>query len=385
MNTANKHILVIILILIAHFGFSQSNDNPIYTDLDDTNLKGSPKVIVGKYERFYDRASIDKDKQSEYELRNDIDIREHPTGRWTFNPYGMVEERQSRFQDSIGFRPVDRRSNILFEFYYDSLDLKTKKSLQGIHSHPFPIIGPNRIVPNHGHVTFTNGKTTNPEVRMIKYDYVFNSSGDIAEELVISYDSLIRIRKKNHIDSQGHVIRQDMIFMEWLPPNRRLFDRVPLFELKMNIEIGINEEAYYQYEYDSLSRLTKSQLFENGQLLWSEQYEYSGNSTVPYKLIRFVIAGRTFGKQITNDTEEYYNKHGDIIKSENYDSEGKRVRTRFYDYSYDEHFNWIQCDMYLEGGEERTEKPTIIIYREIEYYTEEEVKEAWELLDEIKN
>ena len=60
MNTANKHILVIILILIAHFGFSQSNDNPIYTDLDDTNLKGSPKVIVGKYERFYDRANIDK-------------------------------------------------------------------------------------------------------------------------------------------------------------------------------------------------------------------------------------------------------------------------------------------------------------------------------------
>ena len=60
MNTVNKPFLLVILIAVSHFGFTQVYDNSIYTYLDETNLKGSPKEIVARYERFYYLDNIDK-------------------------------------------------------------------------------------------------------------------------------------------------------------------------------------------------------------------------------------------------------------------------------------------------------------------------------------
>ena len=69
----------------------------------------------------------------------------------------------------------------------------------------------------------------------------------------------------------------------------------------------------------------------------------------------------------------YFNEYGDIIKKEfvpNYLGQyiDVEARTRFYDYEYDSHNNWIKCYIYLEGTKEGG--PTLISEKKLVYYDE---------------
>lgn len=143
-------------------------------------------------------------------------------------------------------------------------------------------------------------------------------------------------------------------------------------------EMEFNDRVNYKYTYDDKNRLVKVSLYVKNQFLcFEEKYYYRDDNTVE-KLERFILSQKSSNPYDVKNTTEYYNGQGDVTQSILYNSpEDNYINKRYptdvsttfyYDYQYDSHGNWIECKMYLEG--ERTDKPSVIATRKIEYYND---------------
>jgi len=375
--------LLAITILIHLTCYGQIDRWSVETSLDKFNLKGSVKEISVGFERYYPYEELPRKVISEYEFRNFWEVRNFPMGKWSFDQLGYIQSKQSRYKDdTLVSDAINFRMNKTWVTQYEQQKVNQELKLYGkTKNNSFPAFNPYSIEINH--IIYMEGDR---DTLKLSYKYSFEQGSEKITEKLSFESNRLSERASFVYDQMGKILSIKVHYNENAPERAR-----PLMTSSMDIGRTYNiflsdvMEANYSFDYDSLNRINKATLLIKDGKLWEEEYSYKGNSYAPYKVDRFIVSGYTYRKFLTDNEIEWYNSYGDPTRTENYDDQGNLVKTRFYDYVYDDHNNWIQCDMYLEGGEERTEKPTIIIYRDFEYYTEQEVKEAWEQLEEIKN
>lgn len=396
-------ILASILAIISSPLHGQGDDDHIvWTGWEKYNLKGKVKEYEVNFDRFYSYETVDSNTsvlakefrtQQLYEVRNYFRRNKVPMGSARFDTLGLEKFHFPIARDSLVYShiiSVKKASHTEIYLDYDSEEIKTKMEMEGIYQ-PFPVHSPYRIYPSEYvlSITIDSAVSALDSDYTVLYTYDVDSMDRIANELysmrinmsVNNRDerngNLLRndtvpefklIRLLNSFDSKGRIIRQDIVFREDMEPQFRLFERARLHS-RSGLESGIDDRVFYEYGYDEQDRITKAHISENGRVIWQEEYEYVGNSRRPIKLNRFVQSARTSISTFYSDySTEWFNDKGDITKSENYNREKELVRTCFYEYEYDEVGNWTRCDMYLEGGDQKTEKPTIRVNREIIYY-----------------
>lgn len=369
------------------------NHHIIWTGWEKYNLKGKVKQYEVGFERHYRYDTVDFRTQQLYEVRNYFRRNEIPMGRARFDSLGLELFHFPITRDSLVYTDiisVKKASHSEVFSEYSPLDISRKMEIKGVH-HPFPLHSPYRIRPSH----YTKGITIDTMVIRLSgatsnlYNYIINDDGHILEELysmridpsvnsikelepnLLEIDTLPTfklIRKVNSLDTKNRIVRQDLFFREDLEAQFRLFERLRLHN-RSGLESSINAEVYYEYVYDEGDRITKALISENGRVIWQEEYEYESDSRRPTILYRHVHSARTSISTYYSDySTEWFNEKGDITKSENYSRDKELLRTCFFEYEYDEVGNWIRCDMYLEGGDQKTEKPTLRAHREIIYY-----------------
>lgn len=174
----------------------------------------------------------------------------------------------------------------------------------------------------------------------------------------------IHQRTINEFNERGQIVSQKVFYDENVPTDG--FRPIHIFHIKTDIPDKAKVE--YDYKYDDQNRIIEVKLLVNESRLWQENYFYRQNEERPFKLDRFIQSEGTYGWFLTDNATEWYNEFGDITKAIDFDDSGNDIRTRFYDYKYDEQNNWIECSMYLEGNAVKTEKPTIVAHRTITYY-----------------
>ncbi|MCH2215925.1 MAG: hypothetical protein MK086_12205, partial [Flavobacteriales bacterium] len=177
-------------------------------------------------------------------------------------------------------------------------------------------------------------------------------------------------RKSNQIDTKGLISSQDYIFVEEIEEKWDMLTIISITGRDAELmDVRAVDNVKSEFEYDELNRLVKATIFRNESVKWKEEYYYKDSLDWPYEVDRYYNVSPDNKRYFSKYKRTWYNEFGDPIKSENYKSiDMIRVRTRFYEYIYDDQNNWIQCDMYLEGDVEKTEEPTITHYRKIKYY-----------------
>jgi len=365
-----KHIFCsVIFLLIAFIAKSQEEQSILWTTWDEYGLKGKVKEYRSRMIRHYDFDSVPHEKQLEYDFRHSYGFRQIVTGTVRFNEWGFKTYSREYLIDTTVTRnyamAAVSRSRQYYLYTYDPRDIKFKQDISGCCKQPQPVFSPNRI---NGNYNSRRVPAESPkESRVSRREYVYEVINDtLRSELKLINYGTPNLRKVFEYLSEK-ITRQNIIFYENLEPEYRLFMLEGLF-VNVGIQVGIDAEMYFEYEYDKSDRIIVSRLVEDGEIIWQEEYHYKAESLRPASLDRFIVSARTGRRMFSDYSHEDFNEHGDIIKSEYFDKERKLVRTRFYDYEYDEVGNWTQCEMYLYGGKERTEEPTITILRELDYF-----------------
>lgn len=341
---------------------------------NDFNLKGKVR-LVQSYVALANYQDTLIEKIVEYEYRNDISVKFMDASYLAFSEGGYLwvnipKIASANFTDfQMGLLFKNSRA---YEFNEKSIE-KSKKKLTFdslIFQFPNPVESVLNIRFDYG--IYPLGEDPhNPY--FFKHVYKRNLFGRIMSldertgvKEIINHKLGGKIKRFYHYDNEGRVSSQDVKLKEkW---KHRIFEYVMLHWM----DISINSEVRYTFAYDAHDRMQEIRLYEDNRVIWRETYSYPDTLTRrPDQLDRFIVASRTFAKHLTNNATEWYNPHGDIVKSVNYNNEGETVRTRFYEYNYDEQYNWVQCRMYLEGDPQKGEVPTLVVNREITYFPPE--------------
>lgn len=366
-----KHLFCSVFLLMTLNALSQKEESFLWTTWDEYGLKGKVKEYRSRMVRHYDFDSVPQEKQLEYDFRHSYGFRQVVTGTVRFNEWGYRTYSREYLIDTTISRnyamAAVSRSKEFYLYTYDPRDLKNKHEIQGCCKQPQPVYSPYRT---HADFTLLAGPIDlrkDFEVAPIEYEYEVVQDTLRSELSLIAYGSP-SLRKIFDYTNE-RVSRQKLIFHEDLEPEYRLFMLEGLF-VNVDIAVGINAEMHFEYEYDKSDRITVSRLIEDGEIIWQEEYHYMAESLRPISLDRFIVSARTGNRMFSDYSHEEFNEHGDITKSEYFDDDKKLIRTRYYDYEYDEEGNWTKCEMYLYGDKERTEMPTITVLRELDYFKE---------------
>ena len=349
----------------------------VQTDWERYNLKGKVQELKTTYERFY-ADTLPTNVIGRYEFfRNDFDYMERlPTGYYLFTNEGFFVKNNRRYQDSLFLFSVLNAKNdtYTYMYVYDTTDLKEKQKIKGRYKYLYPIYDPYDVKINN---KWIQKKQIQDSILYFNdiYEYTINNNGLVSEEKYYmgsreGYKDFHHRRKAYHHDDKNRVVAVDLFFREepGVPPLPFDFTHIDYFGM---LYIPVQNKIRYEYDYDDNDRITEVRFRLDDAVIWSETYRYNRSSRKPSELDRFIVSARTSGVFISDNATEWYNEHADIVKVEYYDNRSKEViHTRFYDYEYDEHNNWIVCRMYLEGAPARTENPTRIAYRTITYYPE---------------
>jgi hypothetical protein len=338
------------------------------TDLDIFNLKGSVKEIKVTFERFFSDTLPDEIK-GEYDVDNYFALRHFPLGLWQFNESGFLSFKAERFEDygSSLLRVIgDNRS--LIEYSNENAQIDIRKEIKGKYRFDFPVYDPYAVLADKYGDRFESIIDTE-----LIYDYVFrDSTTQIVEETNWAGESIIMQSRKYFYNDRDQIVKQ---VVELLPQRDDAHKSLSMGSSLREglyshggIVVSSLSDVYYTFSYDNSDRIDTVSIFVNEKLEWQESYFYSDSSKTPDRVDRFYSSHEREPYYYSMHKSEWYNEFGDPIKSENYNDNKKLIRTRYYDYVYDDQNNWIQCDMYLEGGVDKTLKPTLIMYREITYY-----------------
>lgn len=374
------------ILIVAYLALSscqaQRNENSLsmlQTDWDEYNLKGRVKEIATTFNRYYSDTLPEKTVR-EYEFLNSLDhLDKSATGRYIFNEKGFLTKSYRRYNDTVFIHRFSNRNLDIMTYKYDSLDIEKKLKIRGNKKFFFPVYSPYKIHTN----VINDFERPNFEDLFFSYEYLIENHLVIEEKEYWSYSILsasdsvgkknaIHKRTVNYFDANNLIEHQEIYYRENKPKGILLYDHIE----HLVMDIPENSKVEYYFLYDDSKRITGVKLLVDKKTFWKENYIYKNDEQRPYKLKRYIESKRTFGKFYSDHSIEWYNEFGDITKAIDFDDSGNAIRTRFYDYKYDNQNNWIECSMYLEGKPERTEKPTIVAHRTITYYPDSEQKES---------
>ena len=195
------------------------------------------------------------------------------------------------------------------------------------------------------------------EIKYRKWNFDLD---DIIDKEVVEYTVNYKYNSKNQLVSKEYVFIKDTY-----DAVRNTLDR--------NISLSTHYSPVEDYTYDEAGNLTSVYLYgmkSKEFIVYSADYFYNKNNEL-VKLRRRKSHSQSFAfseYRITHDF--YYNKNGEITKINTYEADEKTIHATFlFEYKkHDKYNNWLQCNMYLDGI--KTETPTAITERIIEYYNE---------------
>lgn len=112
-----------------------------------------------------------------------------------------------------------------------------------------------------------------------------------------------------------------------------------------------------KYKFDDLGRKIEYNYFDNnGFLKWIRKYNYDDNN----RLLEDISID-SYSKEMTKKTGYRYDKFGNIIEENKYNSDSSLKERTVFEYEYDKNNNWIKKITY------NNEAPKYILEREIVY------------------
>ncbi|WP_281225928.1 hypothetical protein [Flavobacterium aquiphilum] len=207
------------------------------------------------------------------------------------------------------------------------------------------------------------------------YVYNYDSKGRIKEELqyVLNPSDTIPLKKYNpkyfdvkilfFYNDKDQVISQKIVSG---PENEEQIKSHSFDAL--NTEYEFCSDLQLKYKYDNQGRMAQALLYGDGKTISKEDYIYHATKDYVEK-VKFYVSG---AGEISNPTKNFvktYNEQGDMIEKEfilDFPEQTLDVKKLYYTYEYDNHNNWIKCNMFLEGTPDG--EPTLVAERKIEYY-----------------
>ena len=203
------------------------------------------------------------------------------------------------------------------------------------------------------------------------YIYIYNKQGRITEEQV--YFRGGETIKNKTAQKEDLCTRRIFIYNEKGQVVSQKITAGPFAEgqlayTDMGTECDYCDDLQLQYVYDSQGRITQVTMFGCEEIVAREDYIY--HPTKDYvETVKYYVTGPGEMSNPTKNFVKTFNENGDIIKTEfipNYPEQDIPVKEYYYSYEYDNHNNWIKCNIYMEGTKEG--EPSAIAERKIEYY-----------------
>lgn len=382
-----RNSLVAVIFFTIEFSCAQSNVS--YSALQPTkktyyfNFNDAVKLVQTRF--VYKNPALKEYQYNSFRNRND-----HRKGSGyyiEFHKNGQVKALSSAMAPDSVFMPVDKKKS--FNSQYDAIDVK-KKSLRKTNVKYYPRVFTDNLFIK---ASYNTSSYVIDYKRFILfetvYKYIYDKNKRIKEELKYSIDhddqnanDTIPLKKARAKDlfsktvffynDKNQVIKQ-RVYAGPKAKNDR--SRTAQYSFGFLYETFTYDTTFFEtrYQYDPKGRIIQAALYENEELLCSEDYYYHTTNDYVEKAIYYCISPDFYGN--TKKSIRYYNQNGDILKREfvlDYpeQSQDERTFTRFYEYEYDSHNNWIKCTMYLQGSKEAG--VTLISERKITYYNETE-------------
>ena len=391
-NIKNKILMFILLLvgIVQGCHSTTSGNTAISVPLNDStagihidtraeNLKGNVKSV-----RCLVYDSVAKNKVPILKIHRDT---KDFIGHIEFYKLGLrkIINMGFIFLDSIS-QPIDTESNSYFTYLQKDFEKKSKyKPRINI---PYPAYNPLLVHLNEyspgvlyegkpgqklPHAWDGNLDSIPEDLTQDIYLYIYDDKKRIKQEVeywlpynkyILEEDKIdkyyIHSRTTYEYDKQGQLISQKIVASE--------NDRDPMFsEFSINgMDFSVFDDFRRTFSYDEKGRLKNFSFYVNNRLATSETYTYDKKKGYISEIKRFIISRLTNHGYETDNSVEKYDENGHLTQATLYpDMPDKPVKTRYYEYTLDAHKNWVECRMYLEG---RTEKPTLIAKRIIEYY-----------------
>ncbi|MCH2216108.1 MAG: hypothetical protein MK086_13145 [Flavobacteriales bacterium] len=371
----HRSLIIVIVSLFVHLQGSSQTDGLVsllISDLDVYNLKGKVKSIKVNIDRLYPDTTPEE-KRAEFEFWNFYDNRYFPVGYCEFDLDGYLTYHDKR-ADSLdyGFGRIAAQNKRKVKFIYEGVETQNKSQFYGKYSYDFPVYNPYAVYKNRKRKETGALKHRSAVADLYEYK-VDEESGSITEEIYSHSDYSRKYTYRYEYNDKQQIIRQEFKFTEGAYGSgsygAHIYPRTGLWSRNI-IDAVLLGEVYYSYQYDELDRLEAFSIHIADDKMYEEKYFYEPGKNKPTKLGRYVKILALNVEDVTNYKNEWFNDFGDPVKCQFYESgfDTEPYSTQYYEYLYDTHQNWVQCNMYLEGGEEKTEQPTMVYRRNIIYY-----------------
>jgi hypothetical protein len=340
----------------------------------ECNLNDKVKVIQTRY-------SYVKPRLRDYEFNafRDMDDNKFSTPYFEFYENGQVKASFLYFRVDTIFRSIDVKKSSLYE--YDSDDLKIKSLRRLNYKYRNNVFDYSMLIKPNYYCFNYEADINQYTLTETNYKYTYDKKKRIKEELVyepLHIDDTIPLKKTRDKDlfirtvfiynEKDQVVRQKILPGPIALNEENYVSEISYSFLNESITLKI-PDLEVRYQYDQSGRIIQVALYSEEDLLCKEDYYYHQTKDYVEKAVHLRFTEDYFAE--VKKSIRYFNENGDIIKSEfipDYNNQrlNKFASTKYYNYEYDNHNNWIKCNMFLEGTKEG--EPTLVAERKIEYF-----------------
>ncbi|HSD06442.1 hypothetical protein [Flavobacterium sp.] len=334
------------------------------------NLKDSVKTV---YFKIKPKQGLTEKKIGRFIIHNDI--RDYRYLEVDKQGRIISEYWDSGSAEEVYLSTIDHQRT--YDYTYDEKDWSQKSRCKTALKPYYPVRTNNLLVKLNRVVAINADNVFGDADKVWKnnwedvYLYIYDKQGRITEERefnVIRGKAMLNknrsekdlfTRKIFAYNSKGQVVNQKII------PGSYGKD---MSYTDLGTECGFCDDLQLKYAYDQQGRIIQVIMYSCGEIVAQEDYVY--HPTKDYvEMVKCYVSGPGSIANANEKFEKTYNEQGDIIKKEfipGLGGLGLYGETRYYNYEYDSHNNWIKCNMFLEGKQEG--EPTLVAERKIEYY-----------------
>lgn len=353
----------------------------LYSEKREMNLKDSVKSVTAYYSKI--KESLPRS------VKGDITVFH---GAWIVYRYLELDKNGHSVINIpcnilyyIDSKPFDLKDINVHYKDYDTKDLEKKSNYKTVTKRYFPVEDYDLLVKPNLNSYYWDEEFDSTGINRIKqknlsqdiYTYKLDEKGRIKEQLeyiLFPSDSIpIKNYSKENLSSRMLFFynEKDQVINQKPMPGYTNPDEVsvntPSFGA-LGTESGFCNDLQLKYKYDTQGRMIQALFYGHGQTIAKEDYIYHPTKDYTQK-VKCYVTGPGGDINPTKNFIKTYNEQGDIIEKEfipDYPEQNIYARIKYYSYEYDNHKNWIKCNMYLEGTKEG--EPSLVAERKIEYY-----------------